>query len=67
MADYGNKTNPSSKFLKVKCPDCGNEQSIFNKAQIQVTCLVCGTILARPTGGKAEIKGQVIGVLDRHG
>ncbi len=67
MVNFGKKPNTMSKFLKVKCPDCGNEQSIYNKAHVPVTCLVCGTILARPTGGKAEIKGQVIGVLDHHG
>jgi len=67
MVDTNPGANPSSKFLKVKCPDCGNEQPIYNKSQSQVTCLVCGTILAKPTGGKAEIKGQVLGVLDHHG
>ena len=67
MAEQISIPRPRSKFLKVKCPDCGNEQIIYNKVNNQVTCLVCGTILAKPTGGKAEIKGQVIGVLDRHG
>ena len=55
-----------SKFLNVKCQDCGNEQVIFSKANTMVTCMICGATLARPGAGKADIKGNVIGVLD-HG
>ena len=55
---------PSSKFIKVKCPQCGNEQIIFNKASTKVKCLVCGKILAEPTGGKAKIFGKIIEVLE---
>lgn len=50
---------PSSKFLKVACAKCKNEQIIFNKASTVVKCLVCGEILAVPTGGKAEIKAKI--------
>ncbi len=46
---------PSSKFILVRCPECGNEQIIFNKPAIVVRCLVCGAVLAKPTGGKAEL------------
>ncbi len=49
-----------SKFLKVKCPDCENEQLIFDKATSVVECSVCGRVLAEPTGGKASIKADVI-------
>jgi len=55
---------PKSRFIKVKCHDCGNEQPIFNKSQIVVTCLVCGASLSKPTGGKTEIKGEILGILD---
>lgn len=55
---------PRSKFLKIRCPDCGNEQVVFSYASIVVRCLVCGRILAQPRGGKAEILGHVIKVLD---
>ena len=58
---------PKSRFLKVKCQDCGNEQALYNKGQNIITCLVCGASLSKPTGGKAEIKGEVIGVLDNEG
>ncbi|MET1101003.1 MAG: 30S ribosomal protein S27e [Pyrodictiaceae archaeon] len=54
---------PRSRFLLVKCPQCGNEQVVFSHATFPVRCLVCGQILVKPTGGKAEIKGQVIRVL----
>ncbi len=53
-----------SKFFKVKCNDCDSEQVIFNKTNQLVNCPVCGSTLAVNTGGKAEIKGKIIGVLD---
>lgn len=55
---------PRTKFLRVRCPDCGNEQVIFSHASMVVRCLVCGRVLAQPTGGKAQILGNVIRVLD---
>jgi len=54
---------PRSKFLRVKCADCGNEQVIFGCASTPVNCLICGRTLAEPTGGKAEIKAEVIEVI----
>jgi len=53
---------PDSKFLKVTCSKCKNEQIIFNKATSKVKCLVCGSELAEPTGGKAKIKSKVLQV-----
>ena len=55
---------PSSSFVKVKCSKCKNEQIIFNKAATTVKCLVCGTELAEPTGGKVKITGKVIDTLN---
>lgn len=49
-----------SKFLKIKCKKCRNEQLVFEKASIVVKCLVCGTELASPLGGKATIKSKII-------
>ena len=49
-----------SKFLKVKCKKCKNEQVIFEKSAGVVKCLVCGEVLAEPTGGKAKIKSENI-------
>lgn len=55
---------PRSRFLLVRCPDCGNEQVTFSHAALAVTCRVCGRLLVKPTGGKAEINAQVLKVLD---
>jgi small subunit ribosomal protein S27e len=55
---------PSSQFLRVKCEDCGNVQIVFDRAASVVLCQVCGATLAKPTGGKAAIRGEVLGVLE---
>ena len=52
-----------SKFLKVKCKKCRNEQIIFDRCATQVKCLVCESVLAEPTGGRAIISAQVLQVL----
>jgi len=54
-----------SRFLKVKCNDCGNEQVIFGASSSDVKCLVCDKAIAKSTGGKTEIKTQIISVLDK--
>lgn len=54
---------PKSKFLKVICSGCNNEQIIFNKSSTSVKCLVCGAVIVSPTGGKAKIKTKVVQVL----
>jgi len=46
----------ASKFFKVKCEKCKNEQVIFSKPATIVKCLVCNTVLVEPTGGKANMK-----------
>ena len=55
---------PKSKFLKVKCTDCENTQMIFDSSNLKISCNVCGSTLALPRGGKADIKGEVIGRVD---
>jgi len=52
---------PKSKFITVKCQDCGNEQIAFNKPAVHVKCNVCGATLIRPTGGKGIVRGQMLG------
>lgn len=54
---------PTSKFLRIKCQDCGNEQIVFSHATNIVHCNVCGATLTEPSGGKATIKGEVMGEL----
>jgi len=51
---------PRSKFLKVKCKKCGYEQIVFSHASRKVYCLVCGELIAEPTGGKAIIHAEVL-------
>lgn len=53
-----------SKFFKVRCEKCKNEQNIFEKASHKVYCLSCKELLAEPTGGKAKIHGRILEVLD---
>lgn len=54
---------PRSTFIKVKCPDCGNEQILFSHSTTVVNCKICGTKLAYTTGGKVKIKGEIVDVL----
>ena len=58
------KSEPNSKFVKLRCPKCKNEQIVFGKASTSVKCLVCGKVLASPTGGKAQIKARILEVLE---
>ena len=55
---------PRSKFILVKCADCGNEQVVFGSASTVVRCNVCDAITVQPTGGKAKIIGQILDVFD---
>ncbi len=55
---------PESKFINVRCAKCKNEQVIFGKCTTKIDCLVCGTPLAEPSGGKTIIKGRVLEVLE---
>lgn len=51
-------------FVEIKCPDCSNKQILFVKCATVVPCQACGSTLATPTGGKAIIKGEVVGVVE---
>ena len=54
----------SSKFIKVRCPKCKNEQIVFGKPATKVVCLVCSKVLAEPTGGKSKVKARILEVLE---
>jgi small subunit ribosomal protein S27e len=56
--------DPSSKFIKVRCSKCKNEQIVFGKASTEVLCLVCGKPLVGPAGGKSIIKDRILEVLE---
>ena len=53
----------TSKFVKIRCPKCKNEQIMFGKASSKVMCLVCGKVLAEPSGGKSRAKARSLEVL----
>ena len=57
-------TENKSNFLMVACPECGHKHRIFNRASTEVHCTKCSAVLAKPTGGKANILGKVSKVLD---
>jgi len=54
----------AGSFITVACPDCESEQVVFEKASAEVACAVCGHTLAHPTGGKADLEGEVTGVVE---
>ncbi len=58
------RKEPTSKFIKIRCPKCKNEQIIFGKASSKVKCLVCEKIISEPTGGKGKIKARILEVLE---
>jgi small subunit ribosomal protein S27e len=53
-----------SKFLKVKCKNCGNLQVIFGSAASKVTCQKCNAVLALPRGGKVDVQTKIVAVLE---
>ncbi|MEM0372868.1 MAG: 30S ribosomal protein S27e [archaeon] len=55
---------PKSKFLRVKCDDCGSEQVTFNAASHDVNCLVCGKPLVKPGAGLAKVLSKTAKVLE---
>lgn len=58
------KENPDSKFIKLRCSKCKNEQIVFGKSASKVECLVCGKLLADPSGGKTVVKTRILEVLE---
>ena len=50
-------------FIAVRCPECENEQTVFGKAATTVSCAVCGEELASPRGGKSQISGEILDVI----
>ncbi len=54
----------TSKFIKIRCPKCKNEQITFGKSSTTVKCLVCAKPLIEPTGGKSHVKARILEVLE---
>ena len=55
---------PKSRFLRLKCSKCRNEQTVFGSAASRVKCLKCGNIIVESTGGKSRIRAKVLEVLE---
>ena len=55
---------PRSKFIKVRCTKCKNEQIIFGKNSTKVKCLVCDKLISESSGGKGRIKARILEVLE---
>ena len=55
---------PKSRFLRIQCPNCGGEQTVYSSSTLDVKCKVCGNILAERTGGRARILGLMVRRLD---
>ena len=53
-----------SKFIKVRCSKCKNEQIIFGNASSNVACLVCSKEVAYACGGKSRISARVLEILE---
>ena len=47
----------AGRFLRVTCKDCGSEAIIFDRPASTVACAICGSTLAVPAGGLAELTG----------
>ncbi|AKG38876.1 MAG: 30S ribosomal protein S27e [Infirmifilum sp.] len=51
---------PRSRFVKVRCPDCGNVQVVFSHSSLTAKCFKCGRVLVQPRGGKALIIAEIV-------
>ena len=57
-------TMPRSRFLRVRCSSCGNEQVIFGSPATLVKCVVCENTLAVPRSGKGRVSTTIVEVLE---
>ena len=51
---------PKTKFLRLKCPGCGNEQTTFSAASTIVRCLKCETVLTMPLASNSAVRAKVL-------
>ena len=52
---------PSSKFQKIKCGECDEEQIVYSHSTTHVKCNSCGNTISEPTASQAPIKGKISG------
>jgi small subunit ribosomal protein S27e len=55
---------PSSKFQKVKCKECDEENIVYSHASSIVTCKSCGNVIAEPSGAVATLHGEISGTAE---
>ncbi len=55
---------PNSKFQKVKCKECDEENIVYSHASSSVTCKSCGNVIAEPSGAVAILHGVVSGSVE---
>ena len=60
MKDFVKIKHVNDHFVKIKCKNCGNEQMVFARVSSQVTCNICGSTLAKPSGGLLLTSGELI-------
>ncbi len=49
-----------SAFLLTKCPDCGEERTVFSASTKDVGCNRCGRSLTKSTSGKAVVFATIV-------
>lgn len=54
---------PTSRFLRISCPGCSNEQIVFGKVASKVKCKSCKKLIIKPSGGKSVVLAPVKEVL----
>jgi small subunit ribosomal protein S27e len=55
---------PKSNFLSVQCTGCKEKQVIFSHATSDINCKSCGNPIAKKTGGRANVLGEILTTLD---
>lgn len=52
--------NPTkSRFLKISCPRCKKQKTVFGKSASLVKCDGCNYLLLKTQGGKSKIRAKV--------
>lgn len=55
---------PRTRFLKLECNACGNEQVVFSAATRNVMCLACRQLLAESGASKIRVMAKIVKELD---
>ncbi len=55
---------PASAFLLINCPKCNTENIVYSHTTTIIKCKSCKNLLAKNTGGRASILGQIAKRLD---